>query len=73
MKRRNRSMPETLVAELEIHESERLRRENCMNPWNGKCANTDIVLYILYKGNRFPICHACWETISSKDVEWKYD
>ena len=73
MRKRRRLVPETHGAEPDLHEPERLRRENCMNPWNGECANTDIVLYIIYKGKRLPICQACWEAISSKDIEWKYD
>ncbi|MBS7656509.1 MAG: hypothetical protein QXI71_00380 [Candidatus Bathyarchaeia archaeon] len=47
--------------------------ETCLNPWNGKCLNTDISLYIMYKGNCLPICRKCWEIISSNDVEWVYD
>jgi hypothetical protein len=47
--------------------------ETCMNPWNGKCLNTDISLYIMYKGSRLPICRKCWEAISSNDYEWMYD
>jgi len=43
-----------------------------MNPWNKKCSNTDIVLYIMFNGKRLPICHKCWEEISSKDIEWGY-
>ncbi|RLI13032.1 hypothetical protein DRO35_01420 [Candidatus Bathyarchaeota archaeon] len=46
--------------------------ERCMNPWNKKCSNTDIVLYIMFNGKRLPICHKCWEEISSKDIEWRY-
>ncbi|RJS93406.1 hypothetical protein CW705_01645 [Candidatus Bathyarchaeota archaeon] len=46
--------------------------ERCMNPWNGKCSNTDIALYIMFKGRRLPICRKCWREISSKDIEWRY-
>ncbi|MCD6089776.1 hypothetical protein J7K07_08705 [Candidatus Bathyarchaeota archaeon] len=46
--------------------------EKCMNPWNKKCSNTDIILYIMFNGKRLPICHKCWEEISSKNIEWRY-
>lgn len=32
------------------------RAEHCKNPWNGKCRNTDIEVFILYKDNKLPIC-----------------
>ena len=73
MRKRRNPILKTQGAEAEPWELGRPRRENCMNPWNGECANTDIVLYIIYKGKRLPICQACWEAISSKDIEWKYD
>lgn len=44
--------------------------ERCKNPWNGKCKNTDIEVYILYKGSRLPICHDCWCEIADKMIEW---
>ncbi len=73
MRKSRRLAPETREVELELPELGRPRRENCMNPWNGECGNADIVLYIIYEGKRLPICQACWEVISSKDIEWKYD
>jgi len=60
-------------AEPELPEPKRLGEETCSNPWNGKCTNTDIALYIMFKGIRLPICRRCWEVISSKDTEWVYD
>ncbi|MEM2939350.1 MAG: hypothetical protein QXU95_03645, partial [Candidatus Bathyarchaeia archaeon] len=42
--------------------------ERCLNPWNDNCGNTDIALYIMYKGERIPICWRCWSKISRKDV-----
>jgi len=42
-----------------------------MNPWNGVCENTDIIVYILYKGRPRPICRRCWEEIAEKDFEWE--
>jgi len=47
--------------------------EICMNPWNDQCLNTNISLYIMYKGNLLPICHKCWKAISYKNIEWVYD
>jgi len=47
--------------------------EYCMNPWNGVCRSTDILLYIYYKGRRLPICRKCWMEIASSDAEWRYD
>jgi hypothetical protein len=44
--------------------------ENCKNPWNGKCRNTDIEVYIYYRNKRLPICRKCWRTIAEKDIEW---
>jgi len=44
--------------------------EHCMNPWNGKCYNSDILLYIYYDGRRLPICRSCWSEIVKKDLEW---
>jgi len=48
----------------------RYRRERCRNPWNGKCENTDIVLYIFYEGRKLPICRFCWNKIAERDFEW---
>jgi len=44
--------------------------ERCRNPWNGGCENTDIEVYIYYKGRMFPICKSCWANIADKDLEW---
>ena len=44
--------------------------EHCRNPWNGKCKNTDIEVFILYKGNRLPICRRCWSKIAESNLEW---
>lgn len=46
------------------------RIERCRNPWNGKCRNTNIELYIMYKGRVLPICRRCWSTLAKKPVEW---
>jgi len=44
--------------------------ETCKNPWNGKCNNTNIELYIRYKDKMLPICKGCWNTIADKEIEW---
>jgi hypothetical protein len=44
-----------------------------MNPWNGRCGNTDIALYIFYRGRRIPVCRECWMEIASDDIEWRCD
>lgn len=44
--------------------------ERCRNPWNGGCQNTDIQLYIIYRGERLPICARCWSEICESDLEW---
>jgi hypothetical protein len=46
------------------------RVERCKNPWNGKCKNTDIHLYIIYKGAQLPICRRCWSMIADRKIEW---
>jgi len=46
------------------------RAERCRNPWNGKCENTDIILYILYRNEKLPICSKCWSQICESDLEW---
>ncbi len=44
--------------------------EHCMNPWNGKCRNTDIQLYIFYRNRKRPICRSCWEEIVKQGYSW---
>jgi len=46
------------------------KAEHCRNPWNGKCRNTDIEVFIVYKGDRLPICKRCWSKIAETDIEW---
>jgi hypothetical protein len=46
------------------------KAEHCRNPWNGKCRNTDIEVFIVYKGDRLPICRRCWSKIAETDIEW---
>jgi hypothetical protein len=50
--------------------AECMSRERCRNPWNGKCQNTDIEVFILYKGDRLPICRRCWSKIAESNIEW---
>ncbi|MEM3443127.1 MAG: hypothetical protein QXM86_04650 [Candidatus Bathyarchaeia archaeon] len=44
--------------------------EHCRNPWNKKCKNDNIEIYILFKGEKLPICQNCWSKIAVKDLEW---
>jgi len=44
--------------------------DSCKNPWNGKCNNTNIEVYIYYKDRVLPICRHCWTQIAEKDIEW---
>lgn len=44
--------------------------EQCKNPWEKECRDEDIELYILFKGERLPICRQCWSKLAEKDVEW---
>jgi len=45
--------------------------EHCLNPWNGECRSTDIAIYIMYKGERIPLCWKCWREISRKNIVWE--
>ena len=45
--------------------------EHCKNPSNQKCKNTDIELYIVYKGVQHPICSCCWNTLAEKPFDWE--
>ncbi|MDH5268292.1 MAG: hypothetical protein OEW62_11555 [Candidatus Bathyarchaeota archaeon] len=44
--------------------------ERCRNPWNDTCKNTDIEVYIYYKGRQLPICRHCWRHMADENVEW---
>jgi hypothetical protein len=46
------------------------RAERCRSPWNGKCKDTDIEVFIIYKGVRLPICRRCWSRIANSNLEW---
>lgn len=46
------------------------RLEHCKNPWKSKCRSENIKLYILFKGEKLPICKQCWGTIADKELEW---
>jgi hypothetical protein len=46
------------------------RAEHCRNPWNGKCKNTDIEVFIIYQGDRLAICRRCWSKIANSNIEW---
>jgi hypothetical protein len=38
--------------------------------WNGRCRNRDIEVYILYEGERLPICIRCWTKIADSSIQW---
>lgn len=44
--------------------------EHCRNPWKGKCGSENIKLYILFKGEKLPICRECWIHIADTDGDW---
>ncbi|MFA5363882.1 MAG: hypothetical protein WC325_01720 [Candidatus Bathyarchaeia archaeon] len=44
--------------------------EHCNNPWNIRCTNSDIEVYIYYKNKRVPICKRCWSNLAENDIEW---
>jgi len=46
------------------------RLEHCKNPWKNKCKSENIKLYILFKGQKLPICKQCWNSISEKELDW---
>lgn len=46
------------------------KAEQCRNPWNTSCTNTNITVYIVYRGERLPICSNCWDTIAESEAEW---
>lgn len=47
------------------------RVEYCLNPWNGECRSTEIAVYIMYGGERIPLCWKCWREISRKNIVWE--
>jgi hypothetical protein len=44
--------------------------EHCKNPWKDECKNNEIELYILFRGEKRPICKRCWSKMADKDQEW---
>jgi len=44
--------------------------ERCKNPLRKECRESDIAVYILFKGERLPICRQCWSRMADDDVEW---
>jgi hypothetical protein len=44
--------------------------EHCKNPWKRECTNTDVEVYILFKGEKRPICRHCWGKLSEQEFEW---
>jgi len=53
-----------------VSETAHRHYEICQNPWNGRCGNTGIALYIYHKGERLPICRECWLELADQDLEW---
>jgi hypothetical protein len=49
---------------------ETLVLEHCKNPWKETCKNGNITLYILFKGEKLPICRQCWSTIAEEEIDW---
>lgn len=47
-----------------------LNREQCGNPWNGKCHRNDIHVYIQYQNEQRPICRSCWQKLADPEYEW---
>jgi hypothetical protein len=45
--------------------------EHCKNPWKeSQCKNEEIKLYIMFKGEKTPICRQCWNNIADQDNVW---
>ncbi|MCJ7559813.1 hypothetical protein MUO79_04240 [Candidatus Bathyarchaeota archaeon] len=44
--------------------------EHCKNPWKNRCKSENIKLYILFKGEKLPICRQCWNSLSEKEFDW---
>ena len=42
----------------------------CRNPWKPKCGSENIKLYIVINKEQIPICHRCWDSIATTDLEW---
>jgi len=55
---------------LEALNRRRTFMERCRNPWDKECKNEDIEVYIVFKGEKLPICKRCWSRIAEKDLEW---
>jgi len=50
-------------------QKEEILVEYCINPWNGGCKNADISLYIMYRGEKAPVC---WRKISRGGMREAY-
>ncbi|HKZ87600.1 MAG TPA: hypothetical protein VJ066_00405 [Candidatus Bathyarchaeia archaeon] len=44
--------------------------EQCKNPWKNQCQSENIKLYIMFKGEKIPICKQCWTNIADIDADW---
>jgi hypothetical protein len=46
------------------------KMEHCENPWKDTCNSENIKLYIMFNGEKRPICRQCWTNLADKEVEW---
>ncbi|MBS7607135.1 MAG: hypothetical protein QW502_00830 [Candidatus Bathyarchaeia archaeon] len=62
-----------LTRKITIHTSGngRVIAERCQNPWNSECESNNIAVYIVYRGERIPLCWRCWREVSRKNVAWE--
>lgn len=45
-----------------------LENELCCNPFRKRrCGRADIPVYIMWEGEKLPICSKCWKIIAGKD------
>jgi len=46
--------------------------ESCRNPFRSRSRiHSEIVLYIVYKGQVRPVCSACWKKLGDSAQEWR--
>ena len=44
--------------------------ERCRSPLRPWCGSGDLAVYIMWQGERLPICHACWAELADSNLEW---
>jgi hypothetical protein len=48
-----------------------IENNRCTNPFRKKrCEDPNIELYIMYEGEKLPICDKCWRVIAEGSQEW---